>query len=177
MSNPLDQNPWKGEPQYNNAGNPPYGNAYENTTTTNQPAAGFSSTGYYNAWTQESNKTEYTTNNNNAWDSTPSHYQQVPPQSPYAANNSVQPQQDAYRYTGTPYGNQSNQPNAYSQPNKQQQQNKQSAGPDPWNGEVYHTPNKWRFWLRFVLLLASIGHLGFAAGARPVRITQNYFYC
>lgn len=186
MSNPFEQNPWQQDPRYNNAyqsdGNPPYGNAYENNTTMNaSTGGGFSSTGYNNAWEhRESNKTEYTANIN-AWDTTPTQYQQAP-SSPYALNNSVRPQQqDAYQYTGTPYGNQfgNNQGNAYSQQNEsslhqqqQQQQNKPSVGPDPWNGEIYHAPNKWRFWLRFVLLLASIGHLGFAAGAAPVSL--NY---
>lgn len=191
MSNPFEQNPWQQEPRCNNAyqseGNPPYGNAYESNTTNPPTGGGFSSTGNNNAWEhRESNKTEYTANNN-AWDTTPAHYQQAP-SSPYASNNAVRPQpqqQDAYQYTGTPYGNQSgnHQANAYSQQTEtshhqqqQQQQNKPSAGPDPWNGEVYHTPNKWRFWFRFVLLLASIGHLGFAAGARPYSGQDVPFY-
>ena len=163
MSNPFDQNPWKQsgqqEPPYGSAydsqGNPPYGSAYGNSAQ-QHTTPGMNPIGYNNAWAGESNKTEYA--NNNAW-SAPS-------------QNAVQPQ-DAYQYTGTAYGNQSQQAgSAYSTtPAHLHVMNKpdnESVGPDAWDGEVYHTPNKWRFVLRFVLLLASIGHLGFAAGARPV---------
>jgi hypothetical protein len=184
MSNPFDQNPWQnsqqqegGGPRYGNAyesnSNPPYGNAYEQPSSytpqqqNSDTISPFSATGYNNAWSRgESNKTEYNNNDN---------FNSVSPQ--------PQHQQDAYQYTGTRYGNQAYQSGAYSaappaeqetyqqspQPTNNSKPNNESVGPDVWNGEIYHTPNKWRFWLRFVMFLASIGHLGFAAGARPVK--------
>lgn len=162
MSNTFGQSDsWNQKPQQHE---PPYGSAYDNTSNT---------TAYNNnAWAGESNKTEYNNNNVvNAWDSTP----QQPTTSQSAYGNQQQSTmptpQSAYQYSGTPHGNQSlQQGNAYSAatPANQTQPMKESVGPDPWKGEVYHRPNKWRLLFRFILLLASIGHLGFAAGARPV---------
>jgi hypothetical protein len=160
--NPIDHNPWNQKPN-----EPVYGNAYENP-----PQNSINTPVYNNTWGTESNKTEYNNNNMNAWDSTPQ-----TSQSPYMNSNSVNqqpmsPTQDAYKYSGTPYGNQNIQGNAYSATPAQQPDRPitQSAGPEPWKGEVYHKPTKWRLLLRFILLLASIGHLGFAAGARPVSV-------
>lgn len=199
MPNPFEQNPWQSNSQQNTSG-PRYGNAYDdepaysdayNINNNNSTMPGFNTTGYNNAWGgNESNKTQYDTNVYNSPPQT--HPNQSPygtaqnmlpppPQVPYGGNQSLPSHNDAYRYTGTPYGNQTlhdsgtgypptsptssnTKPNATLTP---------SAGPDPWNGEIYHPPNKWRFWLRFVILLASIGHLGFAAGARPVSWIHN----
>ncbi|KAI9469789.1 MAG: hypothetical protein EXX96DRAFT_587452 [Benjaminiella poitrasii] len=194
MSNPFEQNnPWQGNnqpppqppgPRYGNAyeSNPPHGNAYETSSypannyqqqpQQQQSLPKFSATGYNNAW-EESNKTQY---ENNSWNS-PTPEPMLPPQSPYATHTVPPTNNDAYQYTGTAYGNQPQMAgNAYSaQPappsplpaTKPGEEAQMSAAPDPWNGEVYHTPNKWRFWTRFGLLIVSIGHLGFAAGARP----------
>lgn len=190
MSNPFDQNPWQSSSQQNPSG-PRFGNAYDDEpaygnaySSTNNNMPGFSSTGYNNAW-GESNKTQYDTDVYNSPPPSQAHppqspygtAQNMPPsQSPYGGNQSLSSNNDAYRYSGTPYGNQTLQaggtgypPNSPTVSNtKPSATPASSAGPDPWNGETYHTPSKWRFWFRFVILLASIGHLGFAAGARPV---------
>lgn len=142
MSNPFSQSQ---PPQ-----GPRYGNAYDTTPNTyEQPVAlpPFSATGYNNAWGEESNKTEY----NTAPMPAPIHFE--PPI-----------QQSAYKYAGTPYANQEHP--VYSPVATQEGK---PVGPDPWNGETYQPPSKGRFWLRFIILLASVGHLGFAAGARPVK--------
>ncbi|CAO3674505.1 unnamed protein product [Rhizopus microsporus] len=153
MSYAYDQNPWQEQngPRYGNAyednstGN--YGNAYEQPQM-NMPMPGFSATGYNNAWT-ESNKTEYDS---------------VPPQNVTPHN--------AYQYSGTPYGNQpQNTGGAYSNipaetiPTEPNKANNESTSP-PTN-EKHRSSNQGRFWLSLITLLASIGHLGFAAGARP----------
>lgn len=195
MSNPFEQNPWQSNSQQNISG-PRYGNAYDdepayggayNNNNNHSAMPGFNTTGYNNAWGGggESNKTQYEPNTYNSPPQT--HLNQSPygtaqnmplppPQSPYGGNQPLPSNNDAYRYTGTPYGNQTLHassagypPNSPTPSNtKPNATHASSPGPDPWNGEAYHTPNKWRFWFRFVILLASIGHLGFAAGARPV---------
>ncbi|CEP07816.1 hypothetical protein [Parasitella parasitica] len=196
MSNPFEQNPWQPSSQQSGDG-PRFGNAYDDeqayrgayNNVENNNMLGFSATGYNNAWGDESNKTQYDSNSYN----TQAHSSQPPygmaqnmpsSQSPYGGNQTL-PNNDAYRYTGTPYGNQSlHANNAGYPPNSPTLSNAKpsgttassSAGPDPWNGETYHTPNKWRFWFRFVILLASIGHLGFAAGARPYSGEDVPFY-
>lgn len=154
MSYAYDQNPWQEQngPRFgnayedNNTGN--YGNAYGQPQM-NMPMPGFSATGYNNAWT-ESNKTEY---------------DPVPPQNVTPHN--------AYQYSGTPYGNQpQNTGGAYSNipaettPTEPNKANNESTSP-PTN-DKHRSPNQGRFWLSLITLLASIGHLGFAAGARPV---------
>ncbi|KAG1199641.1 hypothetical protein G6F70_004753 [Rhizopus microsporus] len=159
MSYAYDQNPWQEQngPRYGNAyednstGN--YGNAYEQPQM-NMPMPGFSATGYNNAWT-ESNKTEYDS---------------VPPQNVTPHN--------AYQYSGTPYGNQpQNTGGAYSNipaetiPTEPNKANNESTSP-PTN-EKHRSSNQGRFWLSLITLLASIGHLGFAAGARPVSDKLN----
>lgn len=170
MSNPLNENPWQ-------ESGPRFGNAYENTNnpvhpnTYQQPIhappqpsnymPAYSTSGYNNAWGTESNKTEY------------------PPQSAYDGHNMAPPpmQPNAYQYTGTPYGNPSHQtsvPSVTPHPSHHSTKPTGSVGPEPWTGEVYRPPSQWNFWLRFVLLLASIGHLGFAAGARPVIYIYSY---
>lgn len=173
MANPFIDNPWQENdprqgPRFGNAyesiNNPSYGNAYEQPTATYPPQPNsnmptYSDTGYNNAWNTETTKTE------------------VPSQSAYDGPSMPQPPPpmtaNAYQFTGTRYGNTSIQANpklADTHTDSQQPSKPNSSvGPDPWNGEIYQPPNKWYFWLRFVLFLASVGHLGFAAGARPVR--------
>ncbi|KAI7892987.1 uncharacterized protein EV154DRAFT_584260 [Mucor mucedo] len=146
MSNPFAQ--------HNQSQGPRFGNAYENDLPP------MSSTGYNNAW-EESNKTEYT-----APMPEPIHTTDAPP-----LHQQPQPQpqqQSAYKFTGTPYANQEHQ---YT-PVATHENAKPSVGPKPWNGETYQPPHQGLFWIRFILLWASVGHLGFAAGARPV----TYFY-
>ncbi|KAI8050006.1 hypothetical protein BDF21DRAFT_432770 [Thamnidium elegans] len=172
MSNPFNENPWQ-------ESGPRFGNAYESTNnpahinTYQQPIhappspsnymPAYNTTGYNNTWGTESNKTEY------------------PPQSAYDGHNMAPPpiQPNAYQYTGTPYGNpsyQTNVPSVTPLPPHHPTKPTGSVGPEPWTGEVYHPPSKWNFWLRFLLLLASIGHLGFAAGARPYSGEDIPFY-
>ncbi|KAI8637093.1 hypothetical protein BD408DRAFT_425100 [Parasitella parasitica] len=196
MSNPFEQNPWQSSnqqtasgPRFGNAydDQPAYGGAYDGAGGNNM--AGFSATGYNNAWGDESNKTQYDSNiYNSQANSSQSPYgmaQNMPFSHPPYDGNQALPKNDAYQYTGTPYGNQSlHASNAAYPPNSPAPSNSKpngtatssSAGPDPWNGEAYHIPNKWRFWFRFVILLASIGHLGFAAGARPYSGKDVPFY-
>ncbi|KAI7907156.1 uncharacterized protein BX663DRAFT_495017 [Cokeromyces recurvatus] len=190
MSNPFEpNNPWQnnpppsqptGGPRYGNAyeSNPPYGNAYDNNPPhgnayEQSSVPRFSATGYNNAWGEESNKIQ---DESSSWNS-PTPQPMYPPQSPYATHTTPPATNNAYQFSGTSYGNQPQTlGNAYSPqslhsstplpPTKPAEQ-VASAGPEPWNGEIYHTPNKWRFWFRFGILLTSIGHLGFAAGARP----------
>jgi hypothetical protein len=171
MSNPFSQNPW----QPTESG-PAYGNAYEDdqaANTTNQTKKTYNSaysTYQYNGATAnnnysrptwESNKVEYQPNNGgNAWDN---------PTSPQMSNTPVQQSmpipQDAYQFTGTPYGNQP--PQAPANLNqKVEADNNPTPAVEP--KRKYHTPTKWRFWYRLLTLITSVGHLGFAAGARPV---------
>ncbi|KAG1458733.1 hypothetical protein G6F56_006326 [Rhizopus delemar] len=78
----------------------------------------------------------------------------------------VQPSQNAYQYSGTPYGNPPPQnTGAYSHAPVSTPQ-KQTNRPE-YESTEFRAPTQWWFWLRFVTFLASIGHLGFAAGARP----------
>ena len=115
-----------------------------------------------NAW-QESNKT-LDEDNRNAWSASP------------------QPQ-NAYQYTGTQYGNTSNtNENVYS-PQMTSATPHETTGANnskietpmavsdaeaTYNTNSKNTPSKRRLLLRFILLVAAIGHLGFAAGASPV---------
>ncbi|KAI8886375.1 hypothetical protein K501DRAFT_309919 [Backusella circina FSU 941] len=184
MSNPFGQNPWES----NNSG-PAYGNAYEDDQTTatrygnqNQQAYNSAYSTYQtnnvptnnnygqptNAW--ESNKTEYPANNgNNAWEGPNS-----PPISQTPVQQSALVSQDAYRYTGTPYGNQPPQVTTNLNQNEKEANNNLISATEP--EREYHTPNKWRFWYRFLTLITSVGHLGFAAGAEPYSGQEVPFY-
>ncbi|KAI9277614.1 hypothetical protein BY458DRAFT_504603 [Sporodiniella umbellata] len=103
----------------------------------------------HNAWA-ESNKTE----------------QEVPIQAP-------SPAQNAYQYSGTPYGNPQQTNNAYTATTATAQETPVAQHAPPKQSiesntpVAFREPTQWWFWLRFVTFLASIGHLGFAAGARP----------
>jgi hypothetical protein len=162
MSNPFDQNPWQSQP----TNGPQFGNAYESDhgRTYHQTQPGFSSSGYNNAWTHhESNKTEYS-NSMNEYPSMPA-------------------EQNAYQYSGTAYGNQPQTTgSAYSsaplvvaqepaEPVAPMNQSiaTSSAGLKASKDEKYYKPTAAQFWLRFIILLASIGFLGFATGAQPVK--------
>lgn len=182
MSNPFD-NPW--QKNNNQAYNGPvYGNAYEDDT--NQ--------GYYNAPMSMPNPQPvpgYTNEPVNAWGQAESNKTQYEP-----------PVLDAYQYSGTAYGNQSNfasNTNAYSNNNPvtpspqpahlstpQPEYAKPIDTPSISNtvtaSDPYRRPNKWRVLLRFIMFICSVGHLGFAAGARPVScINSNFidsnFFC
>ncbi|CAO3633696.1 unnamed protein product [Cunninghamella echinulata] len=136
-------------------------NAYELQSTSNKEEVPHPSTTpiSHNAW--ESNTLASSQNNNNA-----------------------------YQYTGTPYGNKDTSPteNAYSpaipprplstsnQEQGTQQANKkkwwksktkdENGVPIEWDDKRMH-PSKLRLLLRFIQFIASVGHLGFAAGASP----------
>lgn len=158
MSNPFEgtQNAWA------NDGGPRYGNAYEDTPI-NMPSPThhqqnspyitqkMPSPSDYNAW-QESNKT--------------------------LEEPSASPTQNAYQYSGTPYGNTNTTSNAYSPQVAHQTVNQPHKIEAPMTVAEEEQapvvvkrdiPSKIRWVLRIVLLVAAIGHLGFAAGASPVR--------
>lgn len=173
MSNPFEDD----------TGGPRYGNAYDNTPMSPPPAT-FGSpalpprnkpptspygtqrmpspSDYHqtslpttNAW-QESNKT--LDEDRNAWSPSPT-------------------PQNAYQYTGTAYGNTATgSENVYSpQPAVNQEHKIESPMAVSDNEATYNHPHtsfysKIRFYIRIALLIAAIGHLGFAAGASPVSI-------
>ncbi|KAI9275670.1 hypothetical protein BDA99DRAFT_496163 [Phascolomyces articulosus] len=179
-NNPFEENPWSSQQA---SSGPRFGNAYEddninNTTrmpspsdyrapTTTTTTTHTSNT--MNAW-NESNKTEYPTSD-----------------SPYERVGSASPNQDAYQFAGTRLGNQefSDPSSAYSKVQISSENNTPSPKPVPAGGkprpsqnEIQESlppvwdksrlnPNKWRLLLRFLQLIAAIGHLGFAAGASP----------
>ncbi|KAI8137262.1 hypothetical protein BJV82DRAFT_636350 [Fennellomyces sp. T-0311] len=161
-NNPFEDNPWSTQ-----GGNgPKFGNAYEDDSqnawsgSTRMPSPSDYRASSNNAW-NESNKTEYPHSD-----------------SPPTAN------QDAYQFAGTRLGNTTmDDGNAYSKvqvssdagsppplpaggkprPNQAQVE---EALPQKWDDSRMN-PNKWRLLLRFLQLIAAIGHLGFAAGASP----------
>ncbi|KAI7884569.1 hypothetical protein K492DRAFT_158215 [Lichtheimia hyalospora FSU 10163] len=186
-NNPFEDNPWSGT---NNNG-PRFGNAYEDDNSnawstpsqqhrsTPDPVPRMPSPSDYRtnstvqqtSW-NESNKTEYPTTSS-AWDQDP------PTSIPSTPQN-------AYQYSGTRYAsptlnNTYESDNAYSKtevtsqstppppaggkprPNKN---DAETALPPVWD-EKRLNPSKLRLLLRFLQLIASIGHLGFAAGASP----------
>lgn len=178
MSNPFETN----------TEGPRYGNAYENTPTSPPPTLGMGSP----ALPPRNNITNspYGTQRMPS----PSDYHQPPP--PVMNNNAWQesnktleedrmsPQpQNAYQYTGTQYGNTSATENAYS-PHpvhntaavNEQSHKIETPMTVSDNEATYNTnnkaglPSKLRLLIRFILLVAGIGHLGFAAGASPVSI-------
>ncbi|KAI7892067.1 uncharacterized protein EV154DRAFT_400149, partial [Mucor mucedo] len=110
-----------------------------------------------NAW-QESNKT--LDEDRNAWSSSPT------------------PHQNAYQYTGTAYGNTATgSENVYSpqpaaatineQSHKIETPMAVSDNEATYNNKHTSLYSKIRFYIRIALLIAGIGHLGFAAGASP----------
>lgn len=188
-NNPFEDNPWSGT---NNG--PRYGNAYEDDNSnawstpsqqhhqsTPDPIPRMPSPSDYRAnstvqqttW-NESNKTEYPTTSS-AWD-------QDPPSSIPSTP------QNAYQYSGTRYASPAldktyEGDNAYSKvemttqatppppaggkPRPNNKNDAETALPPVWD-EKRMNPSKLRLLLRFLQLIASIGHLGFAAGASPV---------
>lgn len=193
MSNPF-HNPWNKNNEQRGYSGPVYGNAYEddsnqpqqqlNMPSPNTTNTGFSNSGYYNAWGQEEEipqKTQYET-----------HHHYPPPSSP------LQQQSSPYQYTGTPHGNHDTShlsPYSKSTPSPQPAH---LTSPTPTNASTVKQnnssrfarnrvheegaiktsgrPNKWRVLLRFIMFLCSVGHLGFAAGARPVSLLYIYMY-
>lgn len=187
MSNPFEdnnQNAWSDGPRY--------GNAYDNNTASSTPTpppvlpalpprkhnnstnkTQVQSSGspsfqtqrmpspsayHQNAWSSESNKTLEEAN-----------------RSPSPAN--------AYQYSGTPYGNTTlSSTNAYSpqMTNSNVENNNNEHKPhkieapmsiadSPMETDAASLPSKIRLGLRMILFIAAVGHLGFAAGASPVK--------
>lgn len=122
----------------------------------------------------ESNKTEYPPNGHdepqNAW-SQPDRV------------GSASPQQDAYQFSGTRLNENQDSfgGNAYSKVQVEESAPTPAGGkPRPTQAEVEDAlppkwddrrlyPSKLRLLLRTLMLISSIGHLGFAAGASPVK--------
>lgn len=170
-NNPFDDNPWAGS-----SNGPRFGNAYEDDNNTR--AYGVekmpSPSDYKAMGWNESNKIEYPANGHdeqqNAW-----------PQPDRIG--SVSPQQDAYQFSGTrldenqnSFGN-----NAYSKVQVEEsaptpaggkarptQAEVEDALPPKWDDRRLY-PSKLRLLLRILMLVSSIGSLGFAAGASPVK--------
>ncbi|KAG0165993.1 hypothetical protein DFQ28_007952 [Apophysomyces sp. BC1034] len=176
--NPFDDpsgNPW-GQSSATNVEGPRFGNAYDDSQNAWQPppqgSASFvaqrmpSPSDYRAHMWSESNKTEET---NNTWDQQP-----ITSPAPVAS-------QDAYQYAGTRLGTQlpdagnaysslpSQTPSASPLPTakpKPLTTEAQAALPPVWDDSRMN-PSKLRLLLRFLQFLASVGHLGFAAGASP----------
>ncbi|KAF7728280.1 hypothetical protein EC973_006454 [Apophysomyces ossiformis] len=177
--NPFEDpsgNPWSHSYGAQTEG-PRFGNAYEDSQNAWQPSSQAGSTAFVphqmpspsdyrtNTW-NESNKTEM----QNTWDQQPI---SSPP--PVAS-------QDAYQFAGTRLGNQSAEAgNAYSPvqaqtpstapvstpaKTKPSSAEVEAALPPVWDDSRMN-PSKLRLLLRLLQFLASIGHLGFAAGASP----------
>ncbi|KAI8388604.1 uncharacterized protein BYT42DRAFT_492176 [Radiomyces spectabilis] len=84
--------------------------------------------------------------------------------------------QDAYQYTGTRYGNQdfAATSNAFSTQHQDTAPTHTQPTSQPVDTASVHTdtrrtgrPSRLRLLLRTILFVASVGHLGFAAGASP----------
>jgi hypothetical protein len=187
MSNPFEEN--------NNG--PRYGNAYESSSVSSPPPTFGGSPAL-----PPRNKPQVTTDVSNT--NSPYGTQRMPSPSDYnhttttttnawqesnktldedrnAWSPSPQPQ-NAYQYSGTPYGNTANTENAYSpQPasatlntNSNEHSNKiespmtVSDNDVTYNSHASSLPSKIRLLIRTVLFVFGIGHLGFAAGASPV---------
>ncbi|KAI9321050.1 hypothetical protein BX666DRAFT_1267160 [Dichotomocladium elegans] len=168
-NNPFeDGNPWS-----SNANGPRYGNAYDNDDR--NPWTG-GSVGTPNRmpspsnYRTESNKTEYPSENDNAWDHTAT---------------SVAAPANAYQYSGTRFNANENSSfsgsnNAYTKTEissantpepaggkpRPPQEQVEAALPPKWD-DARMNPSKLRLLLRTLQLVAAIGHLGFAAGASP----------
>lgn len=187
-NNPFDENPWTGQnngPRFGNAYEDDSNNAWSNSGPDPAMTGRMPSPSDYrppishhnnSAWS-ESNKTEYPAGHDepqNAWSQ------------PDDRSNTATPT-NAYQYAGTRFGNQDSDPgNAYS---KVQVDGNTAAAPSPtaagnnkpkpnaaevegalppvWDKSRMN-PSKLRLAFRFLQLIASVGHLGFAAGASPV---------
>ncbi|KAI9284431.1 hypothetical protein BC943DRAFT_279457 [Umbelopsis sp. AD052] len=88
------------------------------------------------------------------------------------------PNQSAYQFSGTRYGNEDNTGNAYSVANPNAPGTAAAAGQGPkpdasnalppvWTDNKSSPPSKSRLGIRIVQLVASVGSIGFAAGASP----------
>lgn len=171
-TNPFEenQNPWSNDSTGTPTGGPRFGNAYEDNNNNN------------NSWNgRMPSPSDYQHNtNNNRVESNKTEY--VPGQSPPPSSPA-----NAYQFAGTRLGTQDySTGNAYGPPGSssppatpprrpattepetnQATGNKDEALPPVWDDSRMH-PSKLRLALRFVLFVAAVGHLGFAAGASPV---------
>ncbi|KAI8332351.1 hypothetical protein BC941DRAFT_474132 [Chlamydoabsidia padenii] len=163
-NNPFEesQNPWSNESTGTPTGGPRFGNAYEdnNNSWSGRMPSPSDYQHQHNNTRVESNKTEY-----------------VPGQSPSPSPASPP---NAYQFAGTRLGNQDyTTGNAYGSSSppatpprrpadteNNTTENKDEALPPVWDERRMH-PSKLRLLLRFVLFVAAVGHLGFAAGASP----------
>jgi len=186
MSTPFD-NPW-----YNNGGGPRYGNAYEaddsdynhNAYTSPKPTHMPMPSNYANtSWSSvpnQANSMPYTGVNASPY---------VVHSPPYGPVPSQLPQTDAYQYTGTPYAVPRpmspgivypGTPIAFTDgtqgiaPAKMNQMSNPDFNNN--NNVPRRSPNKRRVILRLIMFLASVGHLGFAAGASPYSGDDVPFY-
>ncbi|KAI8884632.1 hypothetical protein K501DRAFT_247573 [Backusella circina FSU 941] len=144
MSNPFeDHNAW--------GNGPAHGNAYENTTSPPLPAR---------------NKPPIPNR------PTPPPSRPTPPAATYQQNawedsNKVldesytpTPPVDAYQYSGTPYGNTSLSPTPATA-------TKQENDVERSERKRGYRPSRLRILIRIIMLIASVGYLGFSAGASP----------
>ncbi|KAI8089078.1 uncharacterized protein BX664DRAFT_279798 [Halteromyces radiatus] len=164
QNNPFEntsttQNPWSNEPTSTTpTGGPRFGNAYEDSGWSGRMP---SPSDYRHQTRTESNKIEY------------------------SSEDQQQANVNAYEFSGTRFGNQEQHlGNAYSpvstptitpatpprRPDTTETTSNKpdasSALPPVWDERRMH-PSKWRLLSRFILFIAAIGHLGFAAGASP----------
>ncbi|PHZ09779.1 uncharacterized protein RHIMIDRAFT_245976 [Rhizopus microsporus ATCC 52813] len=117
----------------------------------------------------------------------PSAYQQPPVANAWQESNKTldEPQHhtNAYQYSGTPYANSPTLANAYSpQPthttatiNDINNNNNNNTKAESVNlpSATRTKPSKLRVLLRIILFIFAVGHLGFAAGASPVRSNKK----
>ncbi|ORX56746.1 hypothetical protein DM01DRAFT_1234472 [Hesseltinella vesiculosa] len=183
-NNPFEEssNPWSSEA----ASGPRFGNAYEDSGQNNNSWRMPSPSDYRH----ESNKIETTHNESTKVEFNPQVHEQDTSTAWEAPASSRQtPDSNAYQFSGTRYGNVDHHSgNAYSAapvaatppplpetPRPSNKSNKDDNGlPPAWDDKRMH-PSKWRALLRFIQLIASIGHLGFAAGASPVSPSPSFF--
>jgi hypothetical protein len=174
-SDDPNANPWSG-PSANNAGGPAYGNAYEDTANNNSSwnygSMRMPEPSVPNSSSPMGTMNRTNTPNNysgNAWDGDKT---EVP---------NGEPNQNAYQYAGTRYGNEDTTGNAYSVADRNApgtmgsaaggqvpKPNADNALPPVWTDNKTSRPSKSRLGIRIVQLIACIGSIGFAAGASSV---------
>ncbi|CAO3665011.1 unnamed protein product [Umbelopsis ramanniana] len=167
-------NPWTG-PTANNAGGPAYGNAYEDNSNDNSSwnygSMRMPEPSVPNSSTPMGTMNRTNTPNNysgNAWDGDKT---EVP---------NGEPNQSAYQFAGTRYGNADTTGNAYSSADPNAHSTVGSAAgnqvpkpdgsdalPPVWTDNKSSPPSKSRLGIRIVQLIACVGSIGFAAGASP----------
>jgi hypothetical protein len=88
------------------------------------------------------------------------------------------PPVDAYQYSGTPYGNTSLSPTPPPAATPIANNNvatKQEDDIERTERKRGYRPSRLRLLIRIILLIASVGYLGFSAGASPVSDTYQLF--